>query len=150
VDTSVPINPKKLLPTPGLIMMKVTVGEGVQYVPPLDMRPGEITGGPKAFAGWWSNPVLKLDVSTWSRRQLVLELGNKEGGAHVDPSLNHVYEALAIRNGLGFRYVSSEGSSPAAGNAVSVAVRQISHEVLSTCEEQLPGLLRQSGGCRSS
>lgn len=134
LDTAQPIDPKNLANTPGLLMMRATwTGDGgVQgdYVAPLGMErpfPPRIS----RFTAWWDNPVMKVD-GTWSRKQLVLILANREGGAHIDPSLDERYEALARRNGLGWRAVGSGQSDPFVGNAVSLAVRQVAYEVLET------------------
>jgi len=135
LDTAEPINPNNLLPTPGLVLMEATVtseGAAGRYVAPLDLdRPS----GSRviAFAEWWHNAVMRVD-GTWSRKKLVLTLANKEGGAHVDPSLNHRYETLAKRNGLGWTAASDKGHQPFAGNAVAAAVRQVAYEVLQTLD----------------
>lgn len=140
-DTAVPIHPDNLLPTPGLIQMQMEPGVGVTYTAPLDDRPPELMQPPSGFTPWWNNAVCKLPDRTWSRSQLVLVLANQEGGAHVDPNLNDAYESLARQNALGFSYVDERGGRPAEGNPVAVAVRQIAHEVLKTCEGQLASLL---------
>lgn len=134
LDTAQPIDPKNLANTPGLLMMRATWtgGGGVKgdYVAPLGMeRP--FPPRSSRFTAWWDQPVMKVD-GTWSRKQLVLILANQEGGAHIDPSLDERYEALARQNGLGWRAVGPVQDDPFNGNAVSVAVRQIAYEVLET------------------
>lgn len=136
LDSAEPIDPKNLLPTPGIIIMRMTTsadGPKGEYIAPLDMgRPD--AGRQIPFACWWSNPVMKVD-GTWSRKQLVLALSNQEGGAHVDPSLNTRYEALAKSNGLGWvAGNSTRGTTPFSGNVVAVAVRQIAYEVLQSLD----------------
>jgi hypothetical protein len=133
LDSADPINPKNLLPTPGLVIMRATTtvtGAEGQYVAPLDMdRPnGTRCVG---FAGWWQNAVMKVD-GVWSRKDLVLTLANTEGGAHVDPDLDDRYNMLAKHNGIGFMAMSASGRTPFAGDAVAVAVRQVTYEVLET------------------
>ena len=129
LDTAQPIDPMNLLPTPGLVMMRMTTsehGNSAEYVAKLG---GGATSPRQArFAGWWGNPVMKVD-GTWSRKELVLSLANQEGGAHVDPRLNERYEHLAKRNGLGWRAVSGTSVEPFRGSAVAAAVRQIAYEV---------------------
>jgi len=39
-----------------------------------------------SFGQWWAMTVLRDAAGrTWSRKKLVLDLANKEGGAHLDP-----------------------------------------------------------------
>jgi hypothetical protein len=140
-DSAVPINPSNLLPEPGLVMLKLTAGSGGRYIATLDdLSPSRVKSR-AAFAGWWSNPVMKLsDGRTWSRRDLVLTLANQEGGAHVDPTLDPDYEHLARLNALGWMFVDERGERPFEGNAVAAAVRQVAHEVIATLRrEQLFG-----------
>lgn len=139
LDTAEPINPKNLLSTPGLVLMQITMtdqGPQGEYVAPLgDERP--FPPRHAHFAQWWTAPVMKVD-GTWSRKQLVLTLANQEGGAHVDPALNERYEQLAKHNGLGWIAGGGPqgGGSAFAGNAIAVAVRQITFEVLETFERE--------------
>jgi hypothetical protein len=133
LDTAEPINPNNLMPTPGLVLMRITTthdGSAGKYFAPLEMeRPTPSRVVP--FAGWWSNAVMKVD-GTWSRSQLVLALANQEGGAHVDPDLNEKYESLAKLNGLGWTAVSGATARPFTGDPTAAAVRQITYEVLET------------------
>jgi hypothetical protein len=137
LDTAAPINPANLLPTPGLVMMKMTrtsVGADGQYVAPLGMErphPPRL----RTFAEWWRHPVMKVD-GTWSRKELVLTLANTEGGAHVDPDLNGRYESLAKANGIGWTASAGANSQPFAGNVVAVAVRQVAYEVVTTLDRE--------------
>lgn len=78
---------------------------------------------------------------SWTRKELVLQLANQEGGAHVDPNLNEDYEALARRNHLGWHMESRDesglitiGATPFEGDAVAISVRQIAYELLTTLE----------------
>lgn len=70
----------------------------------------------------------------WNRKRITLSLANKEGGAHVDPSLSDNYENLVARNGLGYRYSDSTGEYDFQGNAVAASVRQIAYEVIQSLE----------------
>lgn len=132
LDTADPINPRNLLPTPGLVIMQTTItidGAEGQYVAPLGDRP--TPSRYISFASWWQEPVMKVD-GTWSRKDLVLTLANTEGGAHVDPDLDGRYDSLARQNGIGFTAASAAGENPFKGNVVAVAVRQITYEILET------------------
>lgn len=137
LDTADPINPRNLLPTPGLVIMKATTtadGLDGRYVAPLDMdRPsGSRT---VAFHGSWHDPVMKAD-GTWSREELVLALSNTEGGAHVDPDLDERYDTLARHNGIGMVASWGKGETPFTGNVVAVALRQVTYETLETLSRE--------------
>lgn len=55
-----------------------------------------------AFDAWWTEPITKYgDDGLWSRKDHVLAMANKEGGADVDPNLNEDYEVLVTDNALG-------------------------------------------------
>lgn len=137
LDTAEPIHPANLLPTPGLVIMQMTTtetGASGQYVAPLgNERPSGWRLKP--FAGWWQNPVMKVD-GTWSRRDLVLSLANQQGGAHVDPTVDERYERLAKENGLGWTAVAADRSEPFGGSPIAAAVRQIAFEVMETFDRQ--------------
>jgi hypothetical protein len=142
-NTAAPIDPRNLIPTiPGLTSMQLTVGIGGRYVALLDNRPEDLLGRTKAFAGWWNDPVSRFPGNTWCRKDYIRVLANKEGGAHVDPNLDSLYEAIVRNNLLGWTYADDVvGEKPFEGNAVTAGVRQIAHEVLKTFDEQLAATL---------
>lgn len=142
LDTASAINPNNLLPTPGLLLLRMeTKQDGTsetRYVPPLGMaRPHPPRQ--RGFPGWWTDPVLKTDA-VWTRKQLILSLANQEGGAHVDPDLNNKFENLVTNNGLGWTTVTDLARDPvgvpALGNPVAGAVRQIAYELEASLEAQ--------------
>jgi hypothetical protein len=130
-NTAAEIEPDNVLPTLGLVMM-VPVGGYPRYVAPLGNLPPPSVRPPADFAAWWNNEVTKdKNRNLWSRKSFVLTLANKEGGAHVDPSLNDNYEALVRHNGLAWLTNSPDGSlRPLEGSPAAPAVRQIAYEVL--------------------
>jgi hypothetical protein len=98
LDTAAPIWPGNLLATPGLVLFRS--GEGkLEYEAKLD---DSIRRGAKPFERWWDDPVTKdAEGELFSRRNYVLTLANKEGGAHVDPQLDGEWAALTSSNSLG-------------------------------------------------
>ncbi len=133
-DSSQPIDPKNLLPNPGLVMMAIDAERGGEYVPRLDGGAWALRLVP--FADWWDAPVSKDKAGNlWSRKQHVLTLAHKEGGAHVDPDLDPLYEALVTANGFGMQFQASDGDLiDFAGDPAAASVRQISHEFLITAK----------------
>lgn len=145
VDTAVPIDPRNLVSNPGLVMMRVVSGGEGTYVP--GMGDGPMPARMTAFDAWWTEPITKYgDDGLWSRKDHVLAMANKEGGAHVDPNLNEDYEVLVTDNALGFTYSTEDGGfEDFRGNPVAASVRQIGYEFLETC-----GRLKLSDGTRLS
>lgn len=141
-DTAGPVNPRNMAPTTGLVMMRTQITNGAaegMYVALLAEGSPSPSLAPIRFSGWWMNPVAKLDNGdTWSRKDYVKELANKEGGAHVDPELTAAYETLALHNGFGWSAgTSPDDGQPFGGNAVHASVRQITYELLLTIEREL-------------
>jgi Helicase conserved C-terminal domain len=76
------------------------------------------------------------DGQEFTRKELVLALCNKEGGAHVDPEIEAAYEKLASSNSLGWVYREGDGPDQLLPNPVVYSMRQISHEVLESVQQQ--------------
>ena len=86
------------------------------------------------FGEWWNEPVLgsRYRTEPLTRRDLVLALANKDGGAHVDPELDAIYSMLARKFDFGMK-VSFQGKQLEwRQNPFLPSVRQIGHEVLHT------------------
>jgi hypothetical protein len=67
----------------------------------------------------------------FSRRDIVLPIANKDGGAHVDPDLDRRYADLSRLNSM--RWFANTGGGPAPMPHVELmCVRHIAHELLVT------------------
>jgi hypothetical protein len=133
VDTAQRIDPKNLLPTSGLTVIRMTAGAGTDWVAPLDNRAPSRVRPRVRFGAWWTTPVVNdQSGNQWSRRDFVLHLANKEGGAHVDPfAPDETLRALEEDNALGWTF-----TDPIVGEGVAMlngpippSVRQIAHEL---------------------
>lgn len=142
-DSAEPINPRNLLPTPGLVMMRAQSGVGGSYVPPLDMLAPPRQKPPKPFDNWWTDDVTKApDGKLYSRKDYVLTTSNKEGGAHVDHRLDSAYNDLARNNAFGMMYEETGAAPmPFERNPALASVRQIAWEVEQTLPVALSDLL---------
>jgi hypothetical protein len=145
LNTAAPFNPRNLMSHTGLVMMKLTTGPdpnaGGEYVPLLGEGSPEHQNRPSPFTHWWQELVIKDNQgNTWTRQDVVLELANKEGGAHVDPTLTKKYEASATNNALGWMYTEGpdDVGTPFKGNPVFASMRQIAYEVEMTLNRELP------------
>lgn len=125
---------KNLLPHHGLLQLRIS-SSGSSYHAPLDDRPPHLLRW-IPFDGWWSEVVFDdRKGNSLNRKQLVLALANKEGGAHVDPKLSPAYEAIAKKNALGWMVSTPSGQAPLPGRVELLGMRQIAHEILKTLEK---------------
>lgn len=126
------------MPTLGLIMMRMGP-DGAEYEPPLDFGPPDrYIKGKVNFDDYW-NKIVFVDnnQNKLTRKQLVLAVANKDGGAHVDPKLNAAYNDITRNNSLGFKYTINGKESPITDPELA-SIRQIAHEVLKSLNDEFP------------
>lgn len=119
----------------GLIGVQTIVGSGQEgswkYVAPLD-KASEVRQ--VDFQNWWDlkKVIVDREKRVFTRRKLILELANTDGGAHVDDGLREDYFQLTRENSLGWFQVDKWGRSEALNNPVPPSIRQIAFEVIET------------------
>ncbi|GEA16290.1 hypothetical protein E308F_25340 [Moorella sp. E308F] len=136
-DTAYDYNPKNLISHMGLIGIKMGP-KGVEYWAPLDDGP---PGRPRVwvpFDLWWNKIVFKNDSYEFSRKDVILAVANKDGGAHVDPTLHEAYAKLSRNNLLGWMYVENGVERGPILNPELAAIRQIAYEVIKTLQRKFP------------
>ena len=138
-DSSSDYDPQNLLTFSGLVFIKKFPG-GAEYVPKCVLPPKPSNKQSKSipFEEWW-NKVVIVDKhkNKFTRRDLVLSLSNKEGGAHVDLKLDASYIALTRETSLGWHYFI--GNLEGDITPIELAsMRQISQEVLVTLKSLFP------------
>ena len=133
-DTSSDYNPNNLVSQMMLIMMRFGP-HGVKYVPVLDNHDLKKK---VPFEDWW-NKIVFVDTKSnqFNRKDLILKLSNKDGGAHVDPNLDAAYANLTRFNSLGWVF-ERDGIHEDLGNPVLTSVRQIGYEVLKSLKDAFP------------
>lgn len=90
------------------------------------------------FETWWNNPVIKDEQRRFfNRRELVLNVADTDGGAHVDSELEEAYMALSRENSLAWYFSDGENSTPFIGPELQ-CMRQIAYEVLETIKKKAP------------
>jgi hypothetical protein len=91
-----------------------------------------------SFSDWWERPViLDSNDATFSRKELILALVNKDGGAHLD-RLSEKTHALVHDNSAGFvRIDTAGGTSEPIPTPIYASVKTVAEELLLT--------LRRSG-----
>jgi hypothetical protein len=140
-DTALAYSPSNMMPYIGLVMMRISAQDGGAYVSPLDGGPPTRSQTRKIpFNVWWSGVFVLKDRNnqTFNRKDLVLNLADKEGGAHIDPNLNDEYANLAKFNSLGWKVFRNDISENFKNSPVLPCVRQIAHEVLKTLKDEFP------------
>lgn len=129
--TAVRDEPGNKMPYGGLIHMAMGSSGGM-YLPNLDDMISIAKPNWVSFDEWWNRPIFRNDDGkVLTRSDLVRSVADQDGGAHVDPGLNEVYERLSRGSGMGWTY-----KGPAGAQRVRVpelaAIRQIAHEVMKT------------------
>jgi hypothetical protein len=111
------------------------------YVP-IDQESILQLGRLKAFADWWNDPVIKDDDNELlSRRDFVLALANKDGGAHID-TLQRRVQRLAQEGSVGWMIGAiNEEDRPISEQLITLSpilesVRTIAEEVRLTINNQ--------------
>lgn len=68
------------------------------------------------FDKWWSHPVIVAvagaNKTYFSRQNIILNVADTDGGAHVDPELEDIYEELSRKNSVGYTAIKDGTSYP--------------------------------------
>ena len=117
-----PLPPGAVSPlVPGLAVMEFS-DSGIRFMPIADIAGVSTRSLP--FKVWWEPKVVHASGFSWSRRDLILTMADKAGGAHVDPDIpTHYY---AISTGIGTNYSIDGQALP---DLEKACVRQIATEV---------------------
>jgi hypothetical protein len=129
VDTSIPFDENNKMTHSSLVQMSLG-NRASKVLPILDDGPFTRTA---SFELWWNGIVfVDKNRNEFSRKDIVLSLANKEGGAHVDKKLDRKYSELRKNNSLGWFDVTADGKQTPSSDQVPATMRQIAHEVLKT------------------
>lgn len=138
LDSAGPLNKRNLLPECNLVAMRLS-DSGACYLPLVGTGDAPCPMQPIPFVNWWNDPVLKDNRGrTFCRRELVLNVADTDGGAHVDPELEDAYMAISRENSLGWVFGDGNFESALEGRPELACMRQIAHEVLSTLYHFVP------------
>ncbi len=128
LDTSISNQDGNLSSFHGL--MGISVGnEKSKYIPWLDGYPPIIFNF-VPFDEYW-NRIIFVDKNknSFSRKDIILNIADQDGGAHVDPDIDEKFKNLARENSLGW-IGNLNGISYDLEGAELAATRQIAHEIL--------------------
>ena len=119
-----------LLPHHGLLQIGLA-NNSSSYRAPLDDRPPHFFRW-VSFDEWWNEIVFDdRKGNSLTRKDIILSLADKEGGAHVDPRLTPSYETI-IKLSSFWNVRTSEGEIPLGPRIERLSMRQIAHEILRT------------------
>lgn len=113
----------------GFITLRTTVGKGGEYVPNCLIEE-DMPNKWICFNDWWNEIVIDDKSNIFTRKDIILNIANKDGGSHIDERLNTDFAKLTKDNSIGWVYVDENGESPFINNTSYAAVRQIVAEVL--------------------
>lgn len=135
-DTTNPDIPGNMLPHTGLISMQFD-STGVKYVPlSSTITRVRLMNKKISFKDWWDQIVIRdNNKNMFSRKNLVLSVVNKQGGAHVDPNLDQKFADLTKFNSLG--WIKECDGTPLT-DAELASIRQIAFEVLKSLQDEFP------------
>lgn len=88
------------------------------------------------FDDWWNELVIYDYNKLFTRKDIVTNIANQDGGAHIDPKLNKEYADLTKKNSLGWTYATSNSTKKQIfkNNPAYLSVRGISEELLYSLE----------------
>jgi hypothetical protein len=134
ISTCSLFEPKNLSAHIGLLTMQMD-SSGLRYVPKL-ADPRTRTG--LSFEEWWNEIVFTDDGNhnRISRKDLILTVANQDGGGHVDPGIDGVYDNFVRDNPLGWTLVRGGNSEPMS-DPTKIAIRQIAFEVISVLKPHI-------------
>jgi len=125
------------------------LGPEGKYVPFLGDFPPDRDHPPQCFLDWWHREVFTDgEGAEFSRRKYVLNVANKDGGAHVAPKLPKDFEHLTRENsagflnnskgsgsfGVSFSQVGGDEGEPFSNSLVLASIRQMAWELLESIE----------------
>jgi len=116
----------------GLVVLKMTSGVGIEWVPRKDVPPPPYAMPHDVpFQAWWRTENTSDSEGTmWSRQRMVLSIANKEGGAHIDPTQPLDIRAIEEENSMGWTYQDPiVKDQPASNGPLLPSIRQIAYEL---------------------
>jgi hypothetical protein len=129
LDTASDWDPRDLMSHHGLVAIQTTTGVGASYSPKF-VAGFHRTPTLATFDDWWAKTVIvDSKKNRFSRRDIILSVVNKDGGAHIDPELEDPYAQLTRFNSVGW-VVNIDGTERDLPGVELASIRQIAWEFL--------------------
>ncbi len=141
-DSAFPRDPRDVGSYQGLVVMEMSSNPKWGWVPLVFGGDGPSESW-KSFDEWWNATVLDdRDGIEFTRRDIVLAVRDRDGGAHIDPELDESYVKMEKLKEFAFKFsVGGQEVKPRVGAGLA-SVRQIAFEVLTTLGKEFPAFLR--------
>lgn len=137
LDTAGDLNPNNLLPECNLCSMRVEK-TCASFTPRCLSGFTAISPRWISLVDWWNKPVIKdKDGRKFNRRDLILNVADTDGGAHVDPDLDEAYMSLSRENSIGWVFTTGNIETPLDGPELP-CIRQIAYEVIESLKKKIP------------
>lgn len=139
LSTAYPVDPRNLMSHHGLIGMLFNgITGSASYCAPLGDLPPGFTRENLSFIDWWEEVVIIDSLKAeFTRKDLILALANKDGGAHVDTHLDMDYAELTRNNSVGWEVSSNNSDAEPLLDVELFSARQISYEILTAINNYL-------------
>jgi hypothetical protein len=138
-DTASDFNLKNIMTHIGLAAIELGGAGGAEYSAHFDDVPPHRLNKKVPFGNWWNKIVIvDKERNQFTRKDLVLFVANKDGGAHIDPSLDKKYAELSRFNSMAWKVIVGGVESPFKNRPELACIRQITHEVLKTLKDEFP------------
>lgn len=113
----------------GFLGLRFSEGEANWYAPV-----GDTKGAQNLLTTekWLEEPIFKTGSITFTRLKLIKVIADKEGGAHLDPSIDPEYYEIARGNGAGWTFFFGDKEEIPLGDLFPAMLRQLCYEVLMT------------------
>ena len=119
---------RNVLPYSGLSEFTLNPKQGLEYTCPKVSNEYKLL----LFDDWWSEVVIDDQQNCFSRENIVLNVADTDGGAHIDPSIGEDYAKVTQENSMGFlgkRPIDSTPKPPI-NNIMYQTVRMIARELI--------------------
>lgn len=143
LDTATPYNKNNALASDCLTVMRLT-SKGAAYIAPLSHLSPSRANIKIPFDNWWSRNIVYKDINNnfFTRSSIVLNVSDKDGGAHVDPNLDEAYAKFSRFNTMGWKLFKGGISEEFNNTPVLPSIRQITYEVLKTLQDEFPEMVK--------
>lgn len=142
LDTAAPFDPKTQIGHSALVQLALMTDGPAKPIAMLDDGP---FANHLPFEGWWSGlAFVDRAGNEFSRKDIVLTLANKLGGAHVDDKLDEAFHKLQTV-GLEWGTIDDSGRSVPIEDQVPASMRQIAHELIKSLRPKYVCDIRREG-----
>jgi hypothetical protein len=109
------------------LLLQLSFGpNGLKYLPNLD-ESSHTRIFFMIFDDWWNQIIFDDKNNYFTRRDVILFVANKDGGAHLDPEISESYAKISKYNSIGWE--DENGNSPL-NNPLYSAIRVIAQELI--------------------